>query len=282
MLAPAKLNVMLHVVARRGDGYHLLQSLVMFADIGDEVSVLPAADFSLQVEGEFAGALADTQHNLITKAAHALAQAHSIAPSGRISLRKNLPIGAGLGGGSSDAATALTLLSELWKRPIPADLAASLGSDIPACLHATPLWMEGVGEQVTPVLLPFNVHALLANPRIPVLAADAYRALTPPYDAPIQLPASFHSADSLFDFLHTTRNALETPASTLAPVITEVLVSLAELPNCRLARMSGSGSTCFALFSTRESCEHAASLLQAARPDWWVRPCILRGSHGQA
>lgn len=280
MLAKAKLNLMLQVTAKRADGYHLLQSLVMFARFGDEVSLSPADDFSLSVTGHLAHELPDTKNNLITRAAHALAAAHGITPHGRITLEKNLPIGAGMGGGSSDAAATLMLLSEYWGCSIPPALAPSLGSDIAACLHAKPCWMEGVGETITPLSLPFDVPVLLVNPRRHVATPQVYQSLPAIYDAPMALPDSFASLSELLAFLRTTRNALEPVAIGLEPVITDVLQALTALPQCGLARMSGSGATCFGIFPDDTACQTAQSALAKTHPNWWIQATTLEGSHG--
>lgn len=278
MLAPAKINLMLHVTGRREDGYHLLQSLVMFADTGDDVSLTRAEGFSLATQGEFAPHIEGG--NLIEKAATALAAAHGRTPAGRITLRKNLPVGAGLGGGSSDAAAALRLLADDWNVAIPTDLPRALGSDIPACLAAKACWMEGSGERITPLAVGFDVPILLANPRTPLDTAAVYKRLQPPYDAPLTLPDRFSTHAGLLAFLKDTHNTLETPAMTLAPVVGEVISALKTLPGAGLARMSGSGATCFAIFDSQEACERAANALIKSRPAWWVKPATLKGSHG--
>ena len=265
MLAPAKVNLMLHVTGKRADGYHLLQSLVMFADIGDDVSLTPSDDFSLIVTGEFASHLHG--ENLITKVAHAF------DARGFLTLSKNLPVGSGLGGGSADAAAAIRLLSLPTK-------GEEFGSDIPACLHAAPLWMEGVGERITPVSIPFDVAVLLVNPRREVYTKAVYQRLAPPYAAPMKLPSQFTTLAELLQFLEKTHNALKTPATQMEPMIGTVIKAITALPSCLLSRMSGSGGTCFGIFPTQDACINAARALQTAHPDWWVRATKLQGNHG--
>ncbi len=279
MLAPAKINLMLHVTGKRPDGYHLLQSLVMFAELGDDVSLTPSQDFSLEITGEFSGVLSG--ENLITKAAQALAKAHHIAPRGTITLDKKLPIGAGLGGGSMDAAVALKLLAKDWKTTTALEnIGAVLGSDIPACLHAAPLWMEGAGERITPLMISFDVPLLLVNPKREVATKEVYQRLTPPYAAPIALPSQFATLAELLQFLEATHNALQAPAITTQPRIGDVLNAIKSLDNCLLERMSGSGGTCFGIFSTQEACINAAHTLQTSHPDWWIHATRLKGTHG--
>jgi 4-diphosphocytidyl-2-C-methyl-D-erythritol kinase len=279
VLAPAKINLMLHVTGRRADGFHLLQSLVVFADVGDEVLLEPSRDHSFHLKGAFASSLGVDDENLVTKAAHALADACNTAPRGRLTLIKQLPIGAGLGGGSSDAAVALELLSEYWGVEIPGWVAAKLGSDVPACLLRDPCWMEGVGERITPLQMYFDLPALLVNPRVPVSTQAVYQKLQAPYDQHLTLPKHFDSQGTLVEFLKTTRNALETPALATAPIIADVLAALGALPGCELARMSGSGGTCFGIFRSMEECERAKKAIQISHPDWWITETELKGTY---
>ncbi|MDX2073664.1 MAG: 4-(cytidine 5'-diphospho)-2-C-methyl-D-erythritol kinase [Alphaproteobacteria bacterium] len=280
MLAAAKINLMLHITGKRADGYHLLQSLVMFAAIGDEVTLQPSEDFSLQVRGEFAGALQGD--NLVTRAAQALADAAGITPHGALTLEKHLPVGAGLGGGSADAAAALLLLAKEWKTNIPlAPIAATLGSDVPACMEMTPLWMEETGHRITPLAVPFDVPVLLVNPGVEVSTQAVYQQFLPPYAEPITLPGQFPTLESLVSFLQRTHNMLEKPATRLAPAIRTALYDMTMLQGCLLARMSGSGATCFGVFATEEACIAAANTLSGLHPNWWIRATRLTGNHGQ-
>lgn len=272
--APAKINLMLHVTGKRADGYHLLQSLVMFAEMGDDVVLNPHGKSPLHITGPFADGLS-AEDNLVRKAA-----AKTGKENNPLMLYKNLPIGAGLGGGSSDAAATLRLLGSDIPISTLHTIAASLGSDVPACLFGKPCWLEGVGEKITPIDIAFDIPALLVNPGKIVTTQAVYQALSSPYDTPISLPASFASLEALLAFLHTTHNTLEPPARTLEPAIGEVLAALAELPHCTLARMSGSGATCFGIFPSTNACEEAARRLQHTFPHWWIQPTLLKGFHG--
>lgn len=281
MRAGAKINLMLHITGQRNDGYHLLQSLVMFAELGDDITLHPSTDFSLHLVGDFAHALSNNE-NLITKAAHALAKAMYILPHGSLSLNKNLPIGAGLGGGSSDAAATLTLLAKYWQCKMDLEpIARQLGSDVPACLQGRPLWMEGKGERITHVTIPFDIPALLVNPRQPLSTQEVYQSITPPYAQPQALPSIFPTLHDLIGFLYNTDNMLEAAAKQKMPAIDEIIRGIIRLPDCLLARMSGSGATCFGLFPTREACQHAQYELRDIHPDWWIQATMLKGNYGQ-
>lgn len=266
--APAKLNLFLHVTGRREDGYHLLDSLAVFASLADTLTATPAGALSLAVTGPFAAAAGGDDDNLVLRAARALAPGRGAA----LALRKVIPVAAGLGGGSSDAAAALRLLARLWHLPpAPATLAVSLGADVPVCLAPRPARMQGIGEILSPApALPAGMGLVLANPRVPLATPPVFRARTGPFDAPVSLPARFADAADLAAFLATTRNGLEAAAISLCPPIAAVLAACAALPGALLARMSGSGPTCFALFATLAEAEAAAALLTAREPGWWT------------
>lgn len=284
MLAAAKLNLFLHITGKRADGYHLLQSLVMFADVGDRLRIRSSPVFDLQLCGEYAAALAseDRADNLVSRAARTLAGVANRSPDIAVELEKNLPIGAGLGGGSADAACVLRLLNEHWGLHYTtaqlADIAAPLGSDVPACVHNTSLLMESVGEQITLCNITFDVPVLLVNPRFHLSTPDVYRAYAPPFDTSIHVPKYFTSLTALFDFLEHTHNALQRPACVLAPELDTLLEQLGDLHGSRLARLSGSGATCFALFDTADDCKQAADKIQDIYPAYWVQTAMLRGN----
>ena len=282
MLAGAKINLMLHVTGKRDDGYHLLQSLVMFAAFGDNVLLEPSQEFLLKTTGEFAGEVQG--ENLIATASWALADACNLAPHGTITLEKNLPVGAGFGGGSSDAATAMELLARHWNCNFSTSrlqhIATSIGSDIPACLQNAPLWMEGAGERITPIFIPFDVPVLLVNPRKPLATQSVYQNLTPPYAAPLSLPAGFVNLPDLVAFLYMSQNMLEAPAKKIEPEIDRVIRGISEIPGCLISRMSGSGASCFGIFLSLNACEYAEKLLRESHPEWWVKSTLLRRSHG--
>ena len=266
--APAKLNLYLHVLGRRADGYHLLDSLAVFAAAADRLHATPAETLSLSVTGPHRAALADEADNLVLRAARALAEAAGITAGATLTLEKHLPVASGIGGGSTDAAAALRLLARLWNlHPAPADLAviaARLGADVPVCLAATPSRMGGVGEVLTaPPTLP-RFGLALVNPGWPVATAAVFRARQGGFSDPAPLPAGFPNAAALAGFLAAhTSNDLEPPARALCPAIDEALAALAATPGCLLARMSGSGATCFGLFASPEAAVAPTS------PGWW-------------
>jgi 4-diphosphocytidyl-2-C-methyl-D-erythritol kinase len=266
--APAKLNLFLHVTGRREDGYHLLDSLAVFAALADTVTTAWADALTLAVTGPFAAAAGGGDDNLVLRAARALSPRHGAS----LTLEKMIPVAAGLGGGSSDAAAALRLLARLWRLPpaTPA-LAVTLGADVPVCLSPAPQRMQGIGEVLAPApALPPGLGLVLANPRVPLATPPVFRARSGPFDAPAALPARFADAADLAAFLATTRNGLEEAAVSLCPPIAAVRAACAALPGALLARMSGSGPTCFALFATVAEAQSAARLLIAREPGWWA------------
>jgi 4-diphosphocytidyl-2-C-methyl-D-erythritol kinase len=276
-LAPAKVNLYLHVTGRRPDGYHLLDSLVAFAGIGDSVTAAPGAALRLTVTGPYAGPAGNGEDNLVLRAARGLAALVGAEAKSKLgaelTLDKHLPVAAGLGGGSSDAAAALRLLLELWAvspEPDALDrLALSLGADLPVCLRGQPAVMTGIGEQVAPTVLP-TAHLVLANPRVELPTPRVFGALAGRFSPPPPAWVPPSGLAGLVDALAARRNDLERPAVELAPAVGQVLERLARLPGALLARMSGSGATCFALFADAAGARAAARLLAAEQPDWWV------------
>lgn len=275
--APAKVNLTLRVTGRRADGYHLLDSFVIFAGAGDRLSVAPAADLSLTVTGPFAGTLAATEDNLVLRAARALAEAGGIAPFGALTLEKTLPVASGIGGGSADAAAALRLLGLYWGLTVPAErlaaIAVALGADVPVCLRRRPVRMAGIGEVISPVpALPSGLGLLLVNPGLacPTPAIFRARAATgTPFSPADAVPGGrFDSAAAFAAALAASGNDLQDPAIGLTPEIGAVLRAIAHTAGCLLARMSGSGATCFGLFATVGEAAAAAAALR--RPGWWV------------
>jgi 4-diphosphocytidyl-2-C-methyl-D-erythritol kinase len=272
--APAKLNLYLHVIGRRADGYHLLDSLVAFVEVGDEIIAAPAPSLSLAVTGPHAAALADTpQDNLVRRAAERLAAAVGRPAAVALTLVKNLPVASGIGGGSSDAAATLKALAELWRLDIGAAdlvaLAASLGADVPVCLAGRAAWLGGVGEQIEPAADLPAATVLLVNPGVALPTAAVFAARRGPFSAPARfaLPAD---AAGLARLLAERRNDLTAPAIEKVPVIGRMLDQLAAVEGALIARMSGSGATCFALFAVPEAAAAAAMRLAAEQPDWWV------------
>ncbi len=267
----AKVNLYLHVVGRRADGYHLLDSLAVFPAVGDVLAAAPDAGLSLSLTGPFGASLVDESDNLVLRAARALAHAAGVTPGARLVLDKRLPIASGIGGGSADAAAALRLLARLWGVSLPpealAGLAADLGADVPVCMAQVPARMGGVGEVLTPAPRLPACGMLLVNPGVAVATPAVFRARSGGFTPAPDLPARLDDVAALVAFLSTTRNDLEPPAVGLAPVIGDVLAALRARPGCRLARMSGSGATCFGLFDTPGDAADAAGSF----PDtgWW-------------
>ncbi|MBY6067533.1 4-(cytidine 5'-diphospho)-2-C-methyl-D-erythritol kinase [Leisingera aquaemixtae] len=268
VFAPAKINLTLHVTGRRDDGYHLLDSLVVFADTGDRLQLKPRPELSLEVSGLFAEGVPADRRNLVWKAAAGAGW------TGRISLDKQLPHGAGIGGGSSDAAAVLRTLAGQGAS-IPEALPLSLGADVPVCMAARAARMQGIGEQVTPVELP-QLHALLVNPGVHVPTGPVFSALASRENPPMpDFIPSFSSAEECAAWLAEQRNDLEAPARKLAPVIDRTLADLQSSRQSLLARMSGSGATCFALYPTKKAAHMAAYEIGAEHPEWWCSAVTL-------
>lgn len=280
--APAKVNLYLHVTGRRPDGYHLLDSLVVFAGLGDTVTVAPADTLSLGVDGPRAVDVPTGADNLVLRAAEALRRAARPTPAGaRITLTKRLPVAGGIGGGSADAAAALRLLHALWCPDLaPArlhDLAAGLGADVPVCLARRPALMSGIGERLAPAPALPPAWLVLVNAGVPVPTGPVFAGLRGFGPAAPALPGRIADAAGLAALLAARRNDLEAPAQARAPVIATVLAALRAQPGCLLARMSGSGGTCFGLFGTAAAADRAAAAL-ARIPGWWAAAAALAGA----
>jgi 4-diphosphocytidyl-2-C-methyl-D-erythritol kinase len=279
--APAKVNLFLHVTGRRADGYHLLDSLAVFGPVGDTVAVAPAASLDLMLDGPFGGTLAAEPDNLVLRAARALAAAAGIEARAAIRLTKRLPVASGIGGGSADAAAALRALDRLWGTARGdaglAAIGATLGADIPVCIAACPARMQGVGEILlgAPRLPPCGL--LLVNPGLALATPAVFKARTGGFTPPADLPAGWADAAAMAIDLRRLRNDLEPPAIALCPAIAEVLAAIAAQPHCLLARMSGSGATCFGLFPDAAAAADAAGALPAA---WWRAAGGLAGGGG--
>lgn len=270
--APAKINLALHVTGQRADGYHLLDSLVVFADAGDRVTVAPGPGLTFTVTGPQAPHLAAEDDNLVLRAARFLG-----VTDAAITLEKHLPVASGIGGGSSDAAAALRALARLSGRALPpAAATAPLGADVPVCLDPRPRRMSGLGEVLAEVPALPPVWLVLVNPGIAVATPAVFRALIDRQGRP--MPATlprWADAAELAAFLRMTRNDLEPPAQALAPVIGQVRAALSAQPGCLFARMSGSGATCYGLFADPLGAAAAARTIRAAEPGWWVTDCGL-------
>ena len=271
--APAKINLHLHVTGKRPDGYHLLDSLVVFAGAADIVTAQPADDLTLELTGPFAEPLRAfrLEDNLVLRAAHALADAHGVRAGARIVLDKRLPLASGIGGGSADAAATIRVLRRLWQLDVPlrAELAVSLGADVPVCLAGEPAIMRGIGEELHSAPALPSLELLLVNPLLPVATADIFRRRAGrPFSAPAALPARWSSATAAAETLAGLANDLQQPAIDSEPTIGRVLSEIARQDGCLLARMSGSGATCFGIFEPGTGASRARDAL--ARSDWWL------------
>jgi 4-diphosphocytidyl-2-C-methyl-D-erythritol kinase len=288
-LAPAKINLALHVTGRRADGYHLIESLAVFTRFGDRVSIEPADEDALSVAGPYASAIPTDENNLILKARDALraASGGAKAPAVAIRLEKNLPVASGIGGGSSDAAAVLRGLVKFWDMDIDNEVLArvggALGADLPMCLAAKPLIARGTGDELSPVSGFPSLGLVLVNPGVEVSTPAVFSALErrdneklPPLPARID----FHA---LRDWLEATRNDLEDAAHSIEPSIGAAKAAL-EKADAGFARMSGSGATCFGLFETGNVAKRAAASIRSRHPDWFVaatRSMPSEDTHGQ-
>jgi 4-diphosphocytidyl-2-C-methyl-D-erythritol kinase len=279
--APAKVNLTLRVIGRRADGYHDIESLVTFAELGDRLALTPGSELAVTVVGPSAGHTGADSENLVLKAARALAASIVDLRLGAFSLEKNIPVAAGLGGGSADAAAALRLLARVNNLaahdPRLHEAARATGADVPVCLDSRPRLMRGIGDILSePLPLP-RLCALLINPGIALPTKlvfsgwKADRSQPMPSATMNEMPDTQH----LLDWLAREANDLEPPALALAPAIADVLSALRENAGCRLARMSGSGATCFALFLSAAEAAAAARRLRAQFPQWWICETVL-------
>lgn len=294
VMAPAKINLYLHVTGIREDGYHLLDSLVAFADCGDRIEIEPASDFSFRIKGPFASAFTAAERdetpesaNIAVRAAWLYAQTAGKDLSCRLTLIKNMPLAAGIGGGSSDAAAVLWALAVFWGLPCPhpqiTALAGTLGADVPACLAAAPVHMTGIGDILQPVPFLPDMPVLLVNPGQSCSTPEIFRLFDRSVQAPagvsdrlpVSMPDSMLETEGLITFLLHKTNDLQKAAAGHVPAIAEVLGALGSSRGCRLARMSGSGATCFGLFDREEDVSAAATEILRDHPSWWVRTGML-------
>lgn len=285
-LAPAKINLALHVTGQRPDGYHSLESLVLFTRFGDRLGSSPADADRVEISGRYGPQIADDENNLIVKARDALRRHVGVAnaPPVHITLEKNLPIASGIGGGSSDAAAALRMLGQDWgiEAGILGEVARSLGADVPMCMEARPLVARGIGHDIT-LLQGFPQLALvLVNPGVAVSTPDVFAALKQRENSglpPLPRQFDFHAVRN---WLETTRNDLEAPARDLQPVIGQALAAL-DKAGSGFSRMSGSGATCFGLFETNNVAKRTAAEIRGRNPDWFVAATrgIASEDHGQ-
>ena len=264
----AKVNLYLHVTGRRADGHHLLDSLAVFPPAGDLLRAGPAPALSLAIDGPFAAALADGD-NLVLRAAKALDRTRGAA----LQLTKNLPVASGIGGGSADAAATLRLLSRLWRCTVPEGMASALGADVAVCLASRPARMRGVGEVLLAAPRLPRFAMVLVNPGVPVATPAVFARRAGPFSLPATLPEAWADAAGMARDLAGLANDLEAPAIGLCPVIAEALAAIRTTAGCLLARMSGSGATCFGVYAAAGEAVEAAARL--ARPGWWTwgGPC---------
>ena len=305
VFAPAKINLTLHVTGQRSDGYHLLDSLVVFADVGDWLTFdgistitdrpMPAR---ITVSGSESAGVPTDQSNLIAQALAAVI--NDVAPEVR--LEKSLPSSSGIGGGSADAAATLRAITSAWSTkqssdpapnwqqalaspvtlsrtpaylsPYIQNVAKTLGADVPMCLDCRPSRVAGIGDVINPVGLP-KLHAVLVNPRVPVSTPVVFKELINKNNAPMLELPNHRDAPDLINWLKSQRNDLQEPAISIAPEIDEVLSILGSDENCHLARMSGSGATCFGLYSDAESAAQAANTIKNSRKNWWVQATVF-------
>ncbi|NVO17174.1 MAG: 4-(cytidine 5'-diphospho)-2-C-methyl-D-erythritol kinase [Rhodoplanes sp.] len=281
--APAKVNLTLRILGRRSDGYHELESLVTFTSLGDRLTLRKGASLGLDVSGPTAPQAGPVADNLVLKAARLLGEHVPGLTFGAFDLIKRLPAGGGLGGGSSDAAAALRLLARLNDLPLDDprldEAALKTGADVPVCLDPRPRIMRGVGELLSATVMLPALFAVLVGPGFPLATKDVFSTLglaagerrgEPISDG--DLPTD---ADGLYEYLAENGNDLEAPAIRLAPAVGELIATLRRLRGCRLARMSGSGSTCFALFDDPRLAADAALALGTGHPGWWVQATAL-------
>lgn len=268
LLAPAKINLYLHVTGKNEAGYHTLDSLIAFADIGDELYFEPADQLSLHITGEFAGGLDADGDNFITRAVRCFAQIHQIEPTVKITLTKNLPIASGIGGGTADAAASVKAISRIYDISMNEEamrrLTEEIGADFPACFFGKPCRVTGTGDIIEPVKNLKPIHAVLVNPLIPCPTAPVFQSLTR------------HSGAAHDPLKWISKiNDLQYPTTQMIPKISACLDALSGQNECAISRMSGSGATCFGAFKDHESARFAAGNLQRLHPDWWVKHCVI-------
>jgi 4-diphosphocytidyl-2-C-methyl-D-erythritol kinase len=281
--APAKVNLTLRVFGRRSDGYHEIESLVAFAEFGDRLRFSPGGGLTLAVNGPTAAKVGDIDGNLVLKAAREMTARQNGLTLGAFQLDKRLPVAAGLGGGSADAAAALRLIARAngltLDDPQLYAAARAAGADVPVCLDSRPRIMRGIGDILSePLTLP-TLPAVLVNPGVAVATKEVFAgwatASAPSPKAGFAALGSPPTREALLEFLLAQTNDLERPAIALAPVIADVLAVLRNSVGCKMARMSGSGATCFALFASAAAAQKAAKALRGKFPNWWIRPTML-------
>jgi 4-diphosphocytidyl-2-C-methyl-D-erythritol kinase len=267
--APAKINLYLHVTGKRADGYHLLDSLIVFAGAGDYIEAQAAGELSLTISGAMGHTLEADDDNLVLKAARALAAAGNVPPYAAINLEKNLPVASGIGGGSADAAATLRVLAKLWNLKIPLEpIALSLGADVPVCLARKTRRMTGIGEILTNGPAMPDLGLVLINPGVPVPTKEIFAARKGPFSPAVIPPVAWRETKFLAADIADHKNDLQAPAIARVPEIAAVLETLHDDKKCLLARMSGSGATCFGIYENPAAAAMAAHTIRRAH--WWV------------
>lgn len=286
IFAPAKLNLYLHITGRLDNGYHLVDSLIGFVDIGDQIKIEPATDFELQIEGPFACTFNAKEKdssphsaNIVAQAAWLFAQYAKKVPNIKVTLTKNLPLAAGIGGGSTDAGALIWGLMEIWGIPpsthyLP-ELLKTLGADVPVCLHCEPARVRGIGDIIEPAPAMPEIPIVLINPGKPCPTGNVFRLYDKKFRNEVTLPKSFDSLTALVGFLYEQGNELEDSAKETVPEIANVLHALSVQSGCMLARLTGAGATCFGLFETQETAQAATRTIREENPDWWVETGFL-------
>ena len=272
--AAAKINLALHITGQRDDGYHLLDTLVVFTQAGDTVTAAPSAEDRFSMTGAFAETLMANSDNLVLRARALMRRLHPALPPVALSLDKSLPVASGIGGGSADAAATLRVLARMLAISTDDEglftAALSLGADVPMCLPSRPARVQGIGEAMTPVLGLPSLHLVLVNPGVSVSTPSVFKALMEKYNAPLpDLPGNVAFVPFV-EWLCQTRNDLQQPASGQAPQIADAIAAL-EAEGAALVRMSGSGATCFGLFPTAQAAQGAAHAIASASPTWYVK-----------
>jgi len=288
---PAKINLYLHVTGKREDGYHFLDTLIAFTDVYDEVDIKPADKFSLKISGEFSHLVENDENNIVTRAAKLMAKECGNDVNVSINLVKNIPVGAGLGGGSGDAAATLILLNEIFKAGLSqeklTEIGLKLGADVPIFINRHAAFVAGIGDKITNTVNLPELYAVLVYPHKPLSTKKVFTSL---HSSEGVLESNVYNKDisnsqawimkqiqndvtgkDWISFLKQNHNDLENPAIKLLPEIKDLIVELSELEGCAFARMSGSGSTCFAIFESKQQAEISAVLLQKVHSGFWVR-----------
>ncbi len=285
-IAPAKINLSLCITGKRDDGYHLLDSTVSFAEWGDEVTVTPSDALLFDMSGTFADVAGGDDDNLALRAARMLQEQHAITKGAQIRLVKHIPVGAGLGGGSSDAAATLKLLNELWELDLSleelCEIGVTLGADVPACLYGVPLRMRGIGEKIDVLPAHPNIPMLLVNPKKALPTAIVYQSYaSDPAKSDALNSALWQQGVSdirtFFQIIDGAKNHLQRSAIANMTEIAEMLLQLEHLPGARFTTLCGSGASCMALFETDEQCQSARERTAKSHPRWWLQVTHLKG-----